>query len=332
MKKLLILSALVVISLSCARQEESRTSSATSELRASFEDAPSRTAFVGAVFSWMNADRIRVAAEGGGTLDYKYTGPASSGEVTFSLNEESSAAVLFGDGGFALYPSLSEGNCTVEAGVMTLSLKNSYTWFDGNVEAPMIAKVLSGTPLRFTQLTGLLKVEYTNIPSDAASLVVITPGYEITSGLPVSGWDGAFISDTPYVQAQAGGDGCLQINFTPGSSSEKTFFVPLPVGPGELHQYPKVKIYLADSGGTLIPGTVRTATNLGIERRSIRPMPEVPVPSQYSVATLFGEKNRNTALASKAGGDYASVVLGCPRGLGWINPGHTAFILDQNQN
>ena len=253
MKKPLILSALILLSLSCARQEEILTPSATSELRASFADAPSRTAFVGAVFSWMNADRIRVAAEGGGTLDYKYTGPASSGEVTFSLNEESSAAVLFGDGGFALYPSLSAGNCVVDAGTMTLSLKNVYTWFDGNVEAPMISRVLSGTPLRFTQLAGLLKVDYTNIPSEAASLVVVTPGYEITSGLPVTGWDGSFVSDTPYVQAQAGSDGSLRIDFTPGSSSARTFYIPLPVGPGELHQYPKVKIYLADSGGTLIP-------------------------------------------------------------------------------
>ena len=335
MKKLLLLYALMALALSCARQEEnipSGGSNATAELRASFADSPSRTAFVGAVFSWMNADRIRVAAEGGGTLDYKYTGPASSGEVTFSLNEETSAAVLLGDGGFALYPSLSEGNCTVAAGTMTLSLKNSYTWFDGNVEAPMISKVLPGEPLRFTQLGGLLMVEYANIPSDAAGLVVTTPGYEITSGLPVIGWDGSFVLDTPYVQAQAGSDGELRISFSPGSSSSKSFYVPLPVGPGDSHQYPKVKVYLADSGGSLIPGTMRTASNLQIERRTIKPMPEIPVPSQYSVTTLFGTKDRNTALASKAGGDYSSVVLGCPRGLGWINPGHTAFILDQNQN
>ena len=76
MKKLLLLYALMALALSCARQEEnipSGGSNATAELRASFADSPSRTAFVGAVFSWMNADRIRVAAEGGGTLDYKYT-------------------------------------------------------------------------------------------------------------------------------------------------------------------------------------------------------------------------------------------------------------------
>ena len=340
-KTFAILTMTALVGAACRKQESGTTPGgeqseienvSADSLKAVFAEPVSKTAFVGPVYSWMTDDRIRVAAAEEGTIDFKYSGMPSAGEVTFVKNESTAKTVLFGAEGFAIYPSLAEENCIVDAGTMTLNLKNRYDWSEGNLEAPMIAKVLSGTPLSFTNMCGLLKVVYTNIPSDAASLVVVTPGYETTSSLQVVGWNGAFESDTPYLQARSGGDGEINISFPPGSSSEKTFYIPLPVGPGASHLYPKIRLYLATLEGELIPGTLRTATNLQIERTAIKPMPEVPVPSPYSVTTLFGQKGRNTAAGSKTGGDYSNVVMGCPRGLGWINPGHTAFILDQNQS
>ena len=331
MKKSLLSILPLFLLAACGRQELPEVNTGSDGLRAVFADN-TKTGFSGSVYSWMNGDRIRVAASEGGTIDYKYTGPASSGEVTFVKNGESSKTVLYGDAGFAVYPSLSEGNCAVSAGTMTLSLKNRYTWSDGNVEAPMMAPVVYGQALRFKNLGGLLRVAYTNIPSGAIGLKVTTPGYETSSGLTVAGWDGTFASDTPYLQAVAGEDGVLTFEFAAGAPADKTFYVPLPVGPGAEHKYPSVKVFLVDAEGAMIPGTLRTATNLQIERDAIKPMPSIPVPDPYSVTTIIGSKGRNTALASKAGGAYPDVILGCPRGMGWINPGHTAFILDQAQN
>ena len=327
----IIISACLV---SCAREAlfPSSAPDGNETLQAVFAESRVKTAFVESVYSWMTGDRIRVAAAEGGTLDFIYSGAPSAGEVTFVKNGESSKTILFGDAGYAVYPSLSEGNCTVTAGVMTLNLKSSYSWAEGNIEAPMIAKVKSGEKLAFKHLTGLLKVSYTNVPDDAAQLIVNTPGYSSTNCLTVTGWSGTFVSDTPYVQAVAGEDGVVKQTFSPGTATDMTFYIPLPVGPGVEHKYPSISIWLADSDGMAIPATARSATNLQIERSAIKPMPSIPVPDVYSVTTLIGTKGRNTALASKAGGAYSDVIFGCPRGMGWINPGHTAFILDQAQN
>ena len=340
-KTFAILTMTALVGAACRKQESGTTPGgeqseienvSADSLKAVFAEPVNRTAFVGPVYSWMTDDRIRVAAAEEGTIDFKYSGMPSAGEVTFVKNESTAKTVLFGAEGFAIYPSLAEENCIVDAGTMTLNLKNRYDWSEGNLEAPMIAKVLSGTPLSFTNMCGLLYVEYTSIPDDAAQLKVMTPGYETTSALPVIGWDGSFTSDKPYLQARSGSTGLVKVDFTSGSSSEKAFYVPLPVGPGAEHLYPTVYVCLANSAGTAIPGTVRTATNLNIERSTIKPMPSVGVPSQYSVTTIIGKKNRANAAASKAGGSYSEAILGCPRGMGWINPGHTAFILDQNQS
>lgn len=340
-KQAAILIAAALLGASCSKQEPVITQDDSQQevadvsvdsLKALFAEPVNKTAFVSSVYSWMTNDRIRVAAAEGGTIDFKYPGLPSAGEVTFVKNEETAKTVLFGAGGFAVYPSLAEENCVVEAGTMTLNLKNRYDWSEGNIEAPMIAKVLPGEPLRFSNMCGLLYVEYTNIPEDAAQLKVVTPGYETTSAIPVTGWDGSFSSDKPYLQARSGSNGLMKVEFTPGSSSEKEFYVPLPVGPGADHLYPSVYVCLANSAGTVIPGSIRTATNLNIERSKIKPMPSVGVPSQYSVTTIIGKKNRATAADSKAGGSYSEAILGCPRGMGWINPGHTAFVLDQNQS
>ena len=340
-KQAAILIAAALLGASCSKQEPVITQDDSQQevadvsvdsLKALFAEPVNKTAFVSSVYSWMTNDRIRVAAAEGGTIDFKYSGLPSAGEVTFVKNEETAKTVLFGAGGFAVYPSLAEENCVVEAGTMTLNLKNRYDWSEGNIEAPMIAKVLPGEPLRFSNMCGLLYVEYTNIPEDAAQLKVVTPGYETTSAIPVTGWDGSFSSDKPYLQARSGSNGLVKVEFAAGSSSEKEFYVPLPVGPGADHLYPSVYVCLANSAGTVIPGSIRTATNLNIERSKIKPMPTVGVPSQYSVTTIMGKKNRATAAASKAGGSYSEVIMGCPRGMGWIDPGHTAFILDQNQS
>lgn len=304
------------------------------ELTAVFSEAVTKTGFDGAVFQWRTGDRIRVALQDGSTLDMRYGGANTSGAAVFSQTESPSSSIVFGEAGYALYPSLAAGNIHQIGSTLTLTLKDQYYWSDGNVEAPMMAPVLTGQKLAFSHLGGVLKVSLTNIPSAAARLIVCTPGYAITENLPVQGWEGRFVLEKPFVQAVAGEDGCIGLSFTPGSSSAKVFYVPLPVGPGNGHVYPKIKAYLVDGSGNLISGTMVEATDIRIERATIKPMheldyPELKTPGQ--VTTLFGNGTVTNAVGSKKGGDKADAVLGAVRGLGWIVPDKKAFVLEQAQ-
>lgn len=298
------------------------------------ESAATKTGFNGATYEWRTGDRIRVALTGGGSLDMRYSGENTSGTAAFTQTETPSSAVLFGDAGFAVYPSLSASNCVLSGSALTLNLKNNYAWSAGNAEAPMISKVREGEHLQFTHLCGLLKITMTNIPATAAKLMVRTPGYVITENMEVQGWSGSFTSAAPYVQAYAGDDGLIGFSFTPGSSVSKVFYIPLPVGPGASHTYPEIQVYLADSSGNTISGTLSTAHDIAIERAHIKPMetkayPDLKAP--YTVSTLFGFSSIQNAVANKVGGDKTTAVFGALRGMEWIKADKKAVLLEQAQ-
>ena len=118
-----------LVGAACRKQESGTTPGgeqseienvSADSLKAVFAEPVSKTAFVGPVYSWMTDDRIRVAAAEEGTIDFKYSGMPSAGEVTFVKNESTAKTVLFGAEGFAIYPSLAEENCIVD--VVPISL------------------------------------------------------------------------------------------------------------------------------------------------------------------------------------------------------------------
>ena len=300
-----LLSATLLLG-ACDKESVPDDSSGETVLYAEFGDqSVSRTGFDGTSFQWRNGDRIRVALTGGGTMDMRYSGPATSGAAAFTPTETPESGILYGNGGFALYPSLAPGNCRVEGSTMTLFLKNNYSWSDGNVEAPMMANVINGENLQFFHLGGLLKLTLNLIPEGASKLMVLTPGYVMTKNMPVHHWSGSIGNDRPYVQAYAGEDDFVGIPFTAGSASSRVFYVPMPVGPGENHTYPEVQIYLVDADGRTIPGTSRTATNLRIERAHIKPMAVIDYPEglkpSNTVTTLFGNVGFSNPVSGKAG-------------------------------
>ena len=330
-----LLSATLLLG-ACDKESVPDDSSGETVLYAEFGDqSVSRTGFDGTSFQWRNGDRIRVALTGGGTMDMRYSGPATSGAAAFTPTETPENGILYGNGGFALYPSLAPGNCRVEGSTMTLFLKNNYSWSDGNVEAPMMANVINGENLQFFHLGGLLKLTLNLIPEGASKLMVLTPGYVMTKNMPVHHWSGSIGNDRPYVQAYAGEDDFVGIPFTAGSASSRVFYVPMPVGPGENHTYPEVQIYLVDNDGRTISGTSRTARNLRIDRAHIKPMSAILYPEDLkapnTVTTLFGNTSFSNPVSGKAGGDASSAILGAVRGMGWIVPDKTAFVLEQAQ-
>ena len=189
MKRVVFLSVLFLLA-ACAREKEMVPAPEGPVLYAAFSTADTRTGFDGDTYVWRTGDRIRVAAVDGSTIDYRYAGEDTAGEAAFTPTSQSTSSVLFGEGGFAIYPSLAASNCMLDGNTLTLNLKNNYSWSEGNVEAPMIARVREGEVLSFTHLGGLLKVTLSNIPVSACKLMVRTPGYAINKQMPVQGWEG----------------------------------------------------------------------------------------------------------------------------------------------
>ena len=96
-KQAAILIAAALLGASCSKQEPVITQDDSQQevadvsvdsLKALFAEPVNKTAFVSSVYSWMTNDRIRVAAAEGGTIDFKYSGLPSAGEVTFVKNED----------------------------------------------------------------------------------------------------------------------------------------------------------------------------------------------------------------------------------------------------
>lgn len=322
--------------ISCTEEPLQDTTPSELSFTAVFgDDISTKTGFDSSVFEWRTGDRIRVALSGGKTLDMRYPGENTSASATFTQTETPAGTVIYGDGGFAIYPSLAESNCRVEASTLTLGLKSSYAWSEGNAEAPMISKVIKGQSLSFSHLGGLLKVSLSNVPSSAAKLMVLTPGYVTSKNMPVQGWSGSFTEDKPYVQAYAGEDGLIGVSFTPGTSSSMDFYVPLPVGPGVTHTYPEIRIYLVDSAGSTISGTLRAAADVRIDRAHIKPMSEVAYPAlkaPNTVTTLFGNAGFSNPVVGKTGGNSSEAILGAARGMVWTQQDHKAIIFDQVQS
>ena len=311
MKKIsmLMMAALAVTTLSCnkenAIQEEENQPVHRQTLVAQFADEETKTFFDGTVFKWNADDKILVRSDNaaGYTVFDNSTGE-SAGAVTFEA--ETDDTICYGDESFALYPnSTSDGCPKIEETILKIYPEPTYTWSEGAVQAPMIAKVVSGENLEFTHLGGLLKVTYKNVPPKARYIKVTAP-IDATHYFKISqtmgpggffGWeDGVgFTLDKPYIKAYNNGKTNeyfvrLDINAaTPAQRASDdgiTAYIPLPVGPNEGGVYPTLKVSLTFADGTTVPGSDRTATNIPIQRAHIKPMPAIVMP-KYTVETII---------------------------------------------
>ena len=325
MKKTLLLSAAVAaLSLlaSCAREDCSPAGSDSAAgnvqtLTATFAPGETRTAFVGGTYMWKTNDNIVVrSSNANGYSTFKYTGDDTNGEAIFTNTSED--VITYGQNSFAIYPAKTSGSGDSaypkeEGGSLKPVLKDTYTWFDGNVEAPMLARVESGTPLEFKHLGGCLKVTYKNVPPKATKIMVYAPvvdadllaagkvSYKIHSTMNQTyNWTtagGGFDPvEIPYVKAyDHSGTYELTVNISSATAAQRTSddgitaYIPLPVGPVEADSknvYPQIKIWLAFADGTEVPGSLRTATNVQIERAHIKPMNPI-VLTKYTTETII---------------------------------------------
>ncbi len=321
MKKisLILMTAFAVAAVSCNKElpgrDDNTQIAGKNTLVARFADE-TKTAFVSGTYMWKQNDNMVVRSDNAnGYTTYKYTGDDTAGEVEFVPNTDDN--VVYGQNSFALYPAKTSGSGASaypkeEGGSLKPVLKDTYTWFDGNVEAPMLARVEAGQPLEFKHLGGCLKVTYKNVPPKATKIVVMAPvvdpalladkkTYKICSTMNRTyNWTtegGGFDPvEVPYVKAyDHSGTYTITINIASATAAQRTSddgitaYIPLPVGPvvsGGQNVYPQLKVWLAFNDNTEVPGSLRTANNVQIERAHIKPMPAIVMP-KYTVETII---------------------------------------------
>ena len=322
---MLMMAALAVTTLSCNKEltdttDETPGFSGAPALTARFSEEDTKTAFVGGTFMWKKNDNMVVRSDNAnGYTTYKYTGDDTADEVTFVPNtDDNDDNIVYGQNSFALYPAKTSGSGASaypkeEGGSLKPVLKDTYTWFEGDVEAPMLARVEAGEPLEFKHLGGCLKVTNKNVPPKATKIVVMAPvvdadllaagkvSYKICSTMNRTyNWTtegGGFDPvEVPYVKAyDHSGTYKIAINIASATAAQRTSddgitaYIPLPVGPvvsGGQNVYPQLKVWLAFNDNTEVPGSLRTASNVQIERAHIKPMPAIVMP-KYTVETII---------------------------------------------
>ncbi len=358
MKKILLFLATAVLGitvLSCGKEGEDIThnnvkAASHAKVLVARLAEETKTFFDGSTFKWNSGDAILVRSDNSsGYTVYNNTTGESSGAATFEAATDD--VITYGDESYAVYPDyISDGCPKIEEGILKLCPRNTYTWSEGAVQAPMIAKVVSGEDLKFTHLGGLLKVTYKNVPPKARYIVVTAPidethYYKISQTMGpggIYGWeDGAgFTLDKPYFKAYNNGKTnvySVKIDINSATSAQRasdegiTAYVPLPVGPvvvSEKNVYPKLKVSLTFADGTTVPGSAKTATNVQIERASIKPMPAIAL-TKYTLTTIIGTAGRASSKTEHVTGSFASAKLFAPRGMVMISD-DDAVIFDQS--
>ena len=337
------MAALALLSVSCNKENQpaEEVPAAGTPLVARFSTDDTKTAFVGGTYMWKNNDNFVVRSNNAnGYTTYKYTGDDSAGEVTFNPNTDD--VIVYGQNSFAIYPAKTSGTGDgaypkEEDGSLKPVLKDTYTWFEGNVEAPMLARVEAGQPLEFKHLGGVLRVTYKNVPPKAARIVVTAPvvdatelsegknTYKITSTMnKTHGWEtaeGGFTSTTPYVQAYSHtGNYKVTINIANATAAQRTAdeglvaYIPLPVGPMDDHSYPKLNVKMTFADGTTVPGTEVNASNVVIERAHIKPMAPITL-TKYSAEVVAGTDGSNDTV----NGTGTAAQFNQVRGLCWLD-------------
>lgn len=317
------LMAFAVLSMAACTKDVVREAPVKSLTAVFSQDDLTKTGYVGGEYMWKTNDNIVVRSNNTkGFTVFRYTGENTAGSATFTSAAED--AVVYGNNSYAYYPAVTSGSGDSyfpreEEGSLKLVLKENYTWADGNVEAPMLAKVEAGNPLVFKQLGGVLKLTLKNVPSKAAKVLITAPvtdpslkasykTYKICSVMKQThNWTtdgGGFGSETPFLQAYAHANTyTITENIAAASAAQRVsdegivVYVPLPVGPveqGGKHVYPRIEVRLATADGTAIPGAGRYVENVVMERAHMTPMREIVLP-KYTSEVLAGVDGQKAA-------------------------------------
>jgi len=174
-----------------------------------------KTVHTGAVeMLWADGDDISVDTPAGFKTFALVDGQGSA-DGTFQINQ----TVTVNADATSVYPA-SLAPAWVDD-KLSMTLPASYDWAEGAVKAPMIAWLNNAYPY-FHLLGGVVKVDVYGVPASATKLVVTTNNQNVS---------GTFIMQANNtIATSAGTNNTLTLNFTAGTASNMTFYVPLPVG------------------------------------------------------------------------------------------------------
>lgn len=224
------------MAVSCGKEQPAGDASLGVErvsLSASLGAAGKATVSTAGVVEWADGDRIGV-----------YT---SAGKIrAFDLLERSGNTATFA-------ADLPAGETPAATGVFPYSAFKSFdgttavvnypsvlAYADAAMTSPMAA-VLSSGSLPFVHLGGLVSVDCSDVPPEAASFRLTAAGKRITGNFSFA--PGASMS----VRTEASGSGnTVKVTFTPGTAARR-FNIPVPAG-----TYPSVEAGFYDSGDVLI--------------------------------------------------------------------------------
>ena len=236
----------------CSQEEELQgiqRSGDVHTLTATIEGSTRSSVTDGGAFSWTIGDAISVWG-GNSYVTYDYV---SGNDFSGSASQLS---------GYAIYP---QGGHPVYDGTGLPEVNMSASYNYGSTNAIMLAKVQgNSTTLSFSHLGGLMRFVIKNIPSDATSFTFTAKNNGITGNFLVKTQD----DGTNIIEASSeiSDNNAITINFEAGQTTERTFYVPLPIG-----TYDGFTIKVADEFGNNCSYTSQAIN--AINRRTLLLMP-----------------------------------------------------------
>lgn len=284
MKKYSILAfAFAAMAFAACQSEKPEVQAPAAALRLSMEPVSKATVSDQGSFAWSSTDKVAIITDAG-VKTFSYV--SGEGTATASFDGDlagvtSASAVVF--------PAAD----AVDAS--TVNLPSEYDYVEGEVLTPLYAANPSLTEVnQLKHLGGALKVVISNVPAKAAKFVFTAPK-RITGDFAID-----FSGDAPVIKAEAATSGTVTVNFTAGSATEMSFYIPLPVG-----TYETFTAELQDAEGkTLAPSVKSSKVENSVSRKGLVIMPGYEV--TYGLRTAADLKAFAAAVNS---GDKEMVAL-----------------------
>ena len=226
--------------------------------------------------SWVEGDEISVYTSKNRFVTFSNSGSGALNKFKATLDEGETVT------GYAVYPANDEHS--YDGTTLTIKLPDTFAWVDGQTRMPMVAAV-SGSSLDFTHAGGVLAFKVSGIPANATSFLLVAGGS--------TGITGSFEYNGGKISTASGStEDKVNITFTAGSATERTFYVPVPTG-----TYADFTISTL-AGSDEIAKTVKQATSSSnvIDARSVRVFTiAFPGTDIYAAPTAAGTKTGSDA-------------------------------------
>ena len=274
MKKYLVFFAAVsfaALAVSCS-VERSDVPELTGKviLSATVEDALSKAAVdEEGLFTWTSDDKIYVKA-------LSSEGSTVSAEFNLISGENTGKAQFAGD--------LPEGSVIQFAVYPTGILKNadwvlptSYEYVPGKVQTPMCGRLNDDAVIVFQHLCGAVSLTLTDVPEDAASIVLTTPGKKIAGvGFTLRTMEGFEQIET----WSSDSNNSVTVELTPGAYTTVSTLIPIPVG-----TYESLSVAVKKADETVIVEKKAYVSN-SVARKGILVMPSFSVEEESGITDI----------------------------------------------